>query len=77
MQSPQGGHRWLTLNMCLCTMLKRAPMTPAIIEINTIKGSCSNHSLLLNSATPLKDSTPYFHLQGKAPSLLLVRDQVF
>ena len=65
MQSPQSGHRWLTLNMCLCTMLKRAPMTPAIIEINTMNGSCSNHSLLLNSATPLKDKTPYFHLHGE------------
>ena len=40
-------------------------MTPAMIEINTMNGSCSNHSLLLNSATPLKDSTPYFHLHGE------------
>ena len=52
-----------TLNMRLCAMLKSAPITPAMTETATMKGSCSNHSLLSSSATPLKDSTPYFHLR--------------
>ena len=57
--------------MRLCTMLKSAPITPAMTEMATMKGSCSNHSLFSSSATPLKDNTPYFHLH-KYPGSLAV-----
>ena len=42
-------------------------------EIMTMKGSCSNHSLLESSATPLNDSTPYFHLQCQFDSAMMKR----
>lgn len=62
-----------TLKEALWTMLNSAPRTPAMTEIMTMKGSCSNHSLLESSATPLNDSTPYFHLQCQVDSAMIKR----
>ena len=62
-----------TLKEALWAMLNSAPKTPAMTEMTTMKGSCSNHSVLESSATPLNDSTPYFHLQCQLDSAVVKR----
>ena len=52
-------------------VLKRTPRRPPPAQTTIRKGSCVNHSPLLSVATPLKLSTPFFHLQGCHQSMLV------